>query len=1092
MSRKKHQRAKGMLKPRRITPVQRSVLAFATNAVLLTSLNAGCKPVQTVQSTQYEFFAQSTQQNPIYNQPSKQKHPESSNPPVPGPVGMIDSPQNHPDLEARIDPVRINDVQRHSTPKRRSQYRNTAKSLRSDYDAQKQIARKDNRTICDLEKFRNKDEFESVLKYMPRSLRKKNFTRMVMFDDGTAYLWKDWDVKARVELNDRQQKRIGSVIGSLPIYQKAGYEGLLLSQIQALEEAKIPLELWPRALPQCTDGKPETIDEVLDYISRVNEAKSFEREVGAFKISDDVDEQISIINKAKNNPRRALFYFDRLHDKCSPTQELWLQSLNPRVQDLILDNVVSQGLQDDDRKERFYSRGSFDSVYFFAKSPELQLKLLELAAPDFQDKTHGYELLSKYELLSGAAKDERVQLKLIDLAVSYAHKRDTGYRADLLRSIFNSAKTQPVQKKSLAELLKIKGNFGTEAVEMIIASRKSPQLQDIIYNNSMFNISESELEDLVYYTRHNPSLAKRLIDDHADKNQKGLLRLAIEQGAARQKLAETVDIRAYSTIHGPEKALAAAMRLTQDDSPLQRIILERYVKGNACLTAKEITKSLPFISAESQKFLLKHTDSKFLPDVYFNAACETKAGALGLVHKGYACLERAMQRAKTADVQKMLLEHASIPVFTACGYNDPYSDEVCKTVEPMVAAAKHISIVKEIIKRTIVVNSPTSRANASLGLPDIYSNKDFMDLTRGLSHLKRYFIACETSGCLAWDGLKRTPENIKKMAEELTELHSGGDDNANRRYGDWLDENSMVNPGWDPEDMLAVYSNPDFETLTKGQDSIDQWDTARGAYRLIREEWKKELTPQNISKAVNEVIKHRNKKDNVAVWDENTTVIIATHTDMKNKYFVEYFRSKGCHVQNKYTKLQGPQDKELILDAAASSKYTPGRKVLLVYSTHGKPNHLHLAHGEVNTPDLNDMSSPLAISYIELGKRLKERAEREGTLEDMTLLISACFSGDFKKKLKGYLDENVDQKKYGRPIIAAVANENQTGRAKWEDLPNGDNLGPLISLIRQESREGKPFTYRDLRRVGKHFFGRQDMSISVPYEGPEAGMIEID
>jgi hypothetical protein len=268
---------------------------------------------------------------------------------------------------------------------------------------------------------------------------------------------------------------------------------------------------------------------------------------------------------------------------------------------------------------------------------------------------------------------------------------------------------------------------------------------------------------------------------------------------------------------------------------------------------------------------------------------------------------------------------------------------------------------------------------------------------------------------------------------------------------------------FNPELFSEIYFHEGFQVQTSELDFANKFSVALTAQRYL-ERSGKEATIENMQEVTELILTQRTTFANHIILDENTHFIPLTHEDdfnFHNDKMVTLARDAGVtNIANE--ELRGKENKdqfrEIVRDSGKQEKTT------IYFNGHGGPKHMWLSDGEAGNEDSEDMETPRAISYIEFGNDLASR----GNLGEVTIMIDACYSSDFKNNLLAYLDEQGIRE---MPVIITETNRGQVG---WTNT--------FFPALEEAHEPGTPVTGADMYEVESITFVQQDLSITIPIE----------
>jgi hypothetical protein len=267
---------------------------------------------------------------------------------------------------------------------------------------------------------------------------------------------------------------------------------------------------------------------------------------------------------------------------------------------------------------------------------------------------------------------------------------------------------------------------------------------------------------------------------------------------------------------------------------------------------------------------------------------------------------------------------------------------------------------------------------------------------------------------------------------------------------------------FNPQLFSQVYFDEHFQQATEGLDFANSYSVALTGQRYL-ERSGKDPTQENVQEVTDLIIAQREEFADHVILDEDTYYIGITHESphFDNARMIEFVRGAGV-TKTADKELKGPEDKNNFLNTVSSSTYLGETTIHL--NGHGGPDHFWLSRGEAGEEISDELRRPEAISYVEFGDSLLSR----GNLDEVTILIDACFSSDFKNNLYAYLHENGVA---DTPIIITETNRGSVGL-----------LDTFTEALEVAHEPGTPLTGADLYEIESLTFKKQDLSITIPIE----------
>ena len=192
-----------------------------------------------------------------------------------------------------------------------------------------------------------------------------------------------------------------------------------------------------------------------------------------------------------------------------------------------------------------------------------------------------------------------------------------------------------------------------------------------------------------------------------------------------------------------------------------------------------------------------------------------------------------------------------------------------------------------------------------------------------------------------------------------------------------------------------------------------------------------EPTDRNIYTTITNILRKKDEFEKKVILGDNTHLIVFTNEDQdlfSNTGIINFAKNRG--VNDVYEKrriirqpqsiyLRGLDDRQNVIDAILKSK--DKSKVTIWASTHGLPNFICLGEG-VLPPTYEDNLLCEGFRYNEFADILLER----GDLDEIVLIVDACFSYDFSSSL---LKDLRDKGSSSFPTIITITNKGNVGYA---------------------------------------------------------------
>ncbi|MBU0457361.1 MAG: hypothetical protein ABH824_06330 [Nanoarchaeota archaeon] len=265
--------------------------------------------------------------------------------------------------------------------------------------------------------------------------------------------------------------------------------------------------------------------------------------------------------------------------------------------------------------------------------------------------------------------------------------------------------------------------------------------------------------------------------------------------------------------------------------------------------------------------------------------------------------------------------------------------------------------------------------------------------------------------------------------------------------------------GFRPKRVSQIYFDPHFQEQTKDLDFANKFSVALTAERYLQRTGE---TPnaENIKQTTNTILEQRRQFAQHVILDENTYYIPITHDEewFENSKMVQIARDSGVRSIADEN-LKGAGAKNAFMDYVQNSK----GKTTVHFQNHGGPDHQWLQSGQVGFHELEDLHTPKAISYVELGDSLATR----GNLGEVTIIIDSCYSKDFTDNLYHYLDAVKGVREM--PVVITETNRGQVG-----------TMSTFTNALERAHQTGKPLTGADIYEVESQTFSSQDLSVTVP------------
>jgi hypothetical protein len=316
-----------------------------------------------------------------------------------------------------------------------------------------------------------------------------------------------------------------------------------------------------------------------------------------------------------------------------------------------------------------------------------------------------------------------------------------------------------------------------------------------------------------------------------------------------------------------------------------------------------------------------------------------------------------------------------------------------------------------------------------------------------------------------------------------------------------------------------VFFSESFQNLLKKQAGKITWmnaiSLAQVTFRAI-EKNKMDITDENINKNVKEIgekiFKKFEQSRNVELFGAKTNLILFTHQEsrfdngnivekifegaggkkekllsnekgvkMEEKQIItekitKWHEDHGGGINTKYlNKLLGSKDKNnttkiLTLYSIANAK----GPTTVLFSGHGSPENLGLDENTADNLNRGLKKNDIAINFKELGDALIEN----GKIEDLNIIISACYSYNYILNLYGYLEKKGVKKK---PRVGiSCANNFRPG---WSGGKEIDSF--FLEAILNESKKGDPIKVDNVYKAEGRLFEKEDPAVFIETDGPE-------
>ncbi|MBU2266173.1 MAG: hypothetical protein KJ977_03955, partial [Candidatus Omnitrophica bacterium] len=270
-----------------------------------------------------------------------------------------------------------------------------------------------------------------------------------------------------------------------------------------------------------------------------------------------------------------------------------------------------------------------------------------------------------------------------------------------------------------------------------------------------------------------------------------------------------------------------------------------------------------------------------------------------------------------------------------------------------------------------------------------------------------------------------------------------------------------------PEDVARfsmvswrVYYNQRFMAITKSlrASEIAKYSIALAAHDFLRQH-KLETTDQdNITKAVNVIVQIRNDEQalNRRLFLDRVINILNSHQSFGSQKVETFERSGKNTIDSPY---KGRNSKMPALEAVAGSQ----GPLTIFFSGFSNGEYLCLERRAIDSDPSNDPQDN--IHFTELAEALLGR----GDLENLTIILDACYSYNFSVRLLNYLNQKGVK---GLPIVVTSSYYNQKSYAAT--LPD--------ALAAVYVDKGSPLTVFDILKVDEKVFNFwQNATLIVPW-----------
>ncbi|MDO8623562.1 MAG: hypothetical protein Q7R52_04920 [archaeon] len=295
-------------------------------------------------------------------------------------------------------------------------------------------------------------------------------------------------------------------------------------------------------------------------------------------------------------------------------------------------------------------------------------------------------------------------------------------------------------------------------------------------------------------------------------------------------------------------------------------------------------------------------------------------------------------------------------------------------------------------------------------------------------------------------------------------------------YFNKLDEESLLfyvnnRPDLDPLTVI-IYMNkiPLFSKIYSQIGKIYSEDSERASISLAVYRYMIKNPKSDIDYSVKYILDKRKEFENKEIVGPNTYFISFVHNETRfsnipNKNFA---KERGVKEENIIVDdLKGPEKKQTIEQSIVNSK-NKGNTIIWI-NTHGLPNYVCLGGGisVINSP-YGDEEVCKGFRYNEFGDLLLNR----GKLNEVTLIITSCYSYNFADQLINYLKQK-NSDSYPTIIVAANKGKYSYGHVFLDSLES-------LNLKQDEPLFGK-----NVFDAEKNSFNEQDSAIFFSKSGKD-------
>ncbi len=279
-------------------------------------------------------------------------------------------------------------------------------------------------------------------------------------------------------------------------------------------------------------------------------------------------------------------------------------------------------------------------------------------------------------------------------------------------------------------------------------------------------------------------------------------------------------------------------------------------------------------------------------------------------------------------------------------------------------------------------------------------------------------------------------------------------------------------------DIEKVLKSVEFKRIVEenNMDAIDKFIAAYAIAVLIYR-FKDELSASDINNIAplffNEV--SGNLERIIIGKNSRALVVINEDNDFKADYYniKKYLSSYGKDVIRDEDMVRNYEKKELILDKMKDPYYN-----LIWLNGHGSKEHIWLVNGNIGKHESKNLRNKRALSYLEIAEALKERAEAGGSLENLVIIIDACYSADSASNILNQLSKYLGLPDDKMPLIIASSAYGTTSVMN----PEKEIASYMLYNIVAYGKNKNSLRLKDMYEVKKRSWQKQQIAFFVPVE----------